>query len=161
MRLIKLILFIVIFFVFCDNSNAYTLKIYKTFLSHDPGGLLKDYNYVNRAENLERSPIDPNVILSKTVNIFCEGNGTLSCPNSITAPSDIGVPPNFMTIEAINAAQSVLNSQMFVFEENGTKNNSSGTIVTPDGLHYYYTVIWTTLVSGQVDFELTFSSINI
>jgi len=148
---IKIIISVFLFFI-CSYANAYTLIINKTFLSHDPNGQQPDYNYVDRNEKVENEPLDPNKIKSKTVNIFCEGNGALSCPSSIVAPSDQADGSNFMTLAALNAAQTIFNTAVLNYEVSGIKNNSSGTISTPDGLLYSYTINWTTnLSTGKVD----------
>ncbi len=157
----KLFLFLIIAFCLCktQDSQAYVLKIYKTFLSHDPGGALRDYNYADRREIIEYEPLCTTQIKSKTVHIFCEGNGTVSCPSSIVAPSDKAMPPDFMTLSAINSAQVILDAQVSAYENEGIRRDVTGSVRTEDGLLYHYSVIWTTEVAtGEVNLEFVFAS---
>ena len=143
-----------------NDSLGYKLIINKTFTSHNPA-VGSTYNYKNRDVVYEYNPLDPTVITRKIVNIFCEGNGPEICPNSICIPNDAGNPPQFMTLAAINAAQNMLDAEVNNYETYGTTTNSSGTIGTPDGLYYTYTIAWTTsTVTGETKLQFTLTSVS-
>jgi hypothetical protein len=157
MKALKFILCLFVLFV-SHNTFSYTLIINKTFLSHNPNGAESDYKFTRRDETIETNPMDPNIITKKTVDIFCEGNGTHVCPNQLAIPADVANPPAFMTVQAINAAQALFNTVVGNYESTGTMTGSSGTIGTPDGLFYNYVISWTSSVVSGDQVVMTFTS---
>ncbi|MCC6720636.1 MAG: hypothetical protein IT243_00410 [Bacteroidia bacterium] len=139
------------------DSYAYTLIIHKTKLDGDGTG---NYNYINRyvVDNfvyIEGVPI----LQSRTVNITCQGPGGNACPNNIAGGGGGGgsEQPNLtelFTEQAINAAQALLNKAEDQSSSGGS-GNDSGTIVTPDGRSYHFSVSWST-VSGETSIDMTF-----
>jgi hypothetical protein len=153
---LKIIAIAILAFIALDSS-AYTLIIHKTKLDGDGSG---NYDYINRyvvddVVYIEGVPI----LQTRTINITCKDDGANACPNNIAGGGGGGggEQPNLtelFTEQAINAAQALLNNAEDQSSSGGS-GNDSGTIVTPDGRSYNFSVSWST-VAGETSIDMTF-----
>jgi hypothetical protein len=154
---LKVILIIVLAFIAADCS-AYKLIINKTKLDGDGSGLYGNVyrNVTDETVNIEGVP----VLQTRTISIFCQGSGSNSCPNNIAYNGQgNGEQPQLselFSLEAINAAQALLNNADVQSSSGQGNGNDSGTIVTPDGISYLYSVTWNTNASGNTTIYMTF-----
>ena len=157
---IKLILIAVFTFLAFD-SFAYKLIINKSKVGGDGTG---NYIVINRfvVDDIVTIEGVPR-IQSRTINISCVDPGPSQCPSSIANNNngDLDSPPvsEFFSLQAINAAQSLLQSAEDQSSSGGNGNNS-GTIATPDGKSYLYNLSWETNQSGVTIINLVFEDAN-
>lgn len=143
------------------DCSAYVLVINKTKLGGDGSG---NYDYTNRkvtdyTVDIEGVP----TLQSRTISIFCEGTGGNACPNNIAygggGNEEHPAITELFTLEAINAAQVLLNNAEVQSSSGQGSGNDSGTIVTPDGRHYLYSISWNTDVSGVTNINMIFQDV--
>ena len=140
------------------DCSAYVLIIKKTKVGGDGSG---NYDYVNRTvtdNNIDIEGIPR--LQSRTISIFCAGIGGNACPNNIAyiggGNEEQPVISELFTLEAINAAQMLLNNAEVQSSSGQVSGNNRGTIVTPDGRQYLYYISWNTDVSGIKHINMIF-----
>lgn len=153
----KILSIVLLAFIQCDCS-AYVLVIKKTKIGGDESG---NYDYTNRTVTDYTVDIEGIPRLqTRTVSIFCEGTGENACPDNIAyiggENEEQPAITELFTLEALNAAQALLNNAEVQSSFGQGSGNESGTILTPDGRQYLYSISWNADISGVINIYLIF-----
>ncbi|MDB4161151.1 hypothetical protein N9772_02145 [Bacteroidia bacterium] len=153
------IITIAIFALIAIDCSATRIEINKERIGGDGSG---NYDVVKRDQkDVNARDADGNeIVVKSTINIFCADAGPNSCPNNIAyTDGDKGDVPSLrgsFTLEAINAAQGILDNAEYQSSFGEGHGDDKGSIVTPDGKKYYYTVSWDTNSSNDATIKMTF-----
>lgn len=153
------IITIALFALIAIDCSATRIIINKERIGGDGSG---SYNVVKREQtDVNARDVDGNeIVVQSTIDIFCADTGPNGCPNNIANKGDEnGDVPSLLgsfTLEAINAAQGILDNAEYQSSFGEGHGDDKGSIVTPDGKKYYYTVSWETNSSNDSTIKMTF-----